>query len=1361
MVDLVMSPRGFALFVLFILVAIVACRVLLANTRRERDSQGDARGSFAGLRDVSRVITESNRAYKALKESEQRFRGLFQEATQAILVASIDTEEFLYANPALCRMLGYAEEELLRLGVKDIHPPQDLERVRASFIAAARARDETDLTEAIPCLRKDGTEIYADIHGGPVTLDGRDCLLGFFTDVTSRRRAEEALRRSETKFRTLYDSTSDAVILFNEKGFFDCNPAALAMFGYPTRESFCSLHPADLLPPLQPCGTNSLTLAYQQIATAIEHGSTRFECVHKRAATGETFASDVLLNAMELDGQPAVQAVVRDITERKRAEEALRESDERFRAVFENAEDSIFVKDLTLRYTAVNPAMERFFNRPASELIGHTQAELFEKDFEKHNQAIDSRVLAGETVEEDTVIPTHDGYRTFHVVKAPMRDHAGKIIGLCGIARDDTDRKRAEMALQRSEAELKKALRAAQMGVWTWTQATGAITWDENFYRIAGRDPKLPPPNFRELSQFYTPESWARLMPMVENSLATGTPFELDLEVVRPDGSTRWTNAHCDLLRDDGGQVIGLSGTAQDITGRKRAEQALAESEKRYRHLFERNLAGVFRVAPDGRYLDCNETCARILGYESREEMLQHRAADIFFDPADMQAAVSRILQEKSLTNFELRLKRKDGGSAYVLENVSLVENECGELYVLEGTFIDITKRKLAEEALRANEARFRSLVENSADIIFLLDGRGAFLYTGPSTPRILGYSADELTGRNVFDLLHPDHIEATRRIIEGAVENPGVARGGEFLYLHKSGVWRWYEFTCQSLLNEQGVATVVVNARDITDRKRTAEELEEAKNSAEAASRAKSEFLANMSHEIRTPMNGIIGMTELALDTDLAPEQRGYLEIVKSSGESLLTVINDILDFSKVEAGRLELESVEFNLRDHLEPGMKTLAVRAFERGLELNYSVQPDVPEVLIGDSGRLSQILNNLVGNAVKFTERGEVFVEVARESESDGHVCLRLSVRDTGVGIPVEKQARIFDAFTQADSSTTRRYGGTGLGLTISRRLVEAMGGRIWLESAPGAGSTFHFTAVFGVGSAPLHPQPEPPDLSGMLVLVVDDNATNRRILEAQLSAWHMQPILAAGARHALDLLTDAAGAGHPFPLALVDAQMPETDGFALIAEIRRNPKFGGMAILLLTSTATKGDTARCRDLHVAAQLVKPVGRSELRSAIVQALGTGGRRPPQPRSSPSAAKRYPRLHILLAEDNPVNRTLAVRLLEKRGHTVVTAANGRDALKEVERGTFDLVLIDVQMPEMDGFEATAALRNQEKTTGGHLPVIAMTAYAMQGDRERCLAAGMDGYVSKPINADDLFLTVERVLTELGSRHTLLPRS
>jgi two-component system sensor histidine kinase/response regulator len=436
----------------------------------------------------------------------------------------------------------------------------------------------------------------------------------------------------------------------------------------------------------------------------------------------------------------------------------------------------------------------------------------------------------------------------------------------------------------------------------------------------------------------------------------------------------------------------------------------------------------------------------------------------------------------------------------------------------------------------------------------------------------------------------------------------------------------------------------------------------------------------------------------------------------------------------------------------------MKALGVRTFDRGLELSYLVQPDVPEILVGDPARLSQILTNLVGNAVKFTERGDVFVEVLRESERGGQVRLHFSVRDTGIGISTERQASIFDAFTQADSSTTRRYGGTGLGLTISRRLVGMMGGRIWLDSTPGVGSTFHFDALLSVGIAPKQPVSEDLDLSGMKVLVVDDNATNRRILEAQFNGWRMRPILAADARTALELLTRAADSEHPIELAVVDAQMPEVDGFSLIAEIRCDPRLAPMAVVVLTSGHRTGDSARCRELNVAMHLTKPVGRSELRKAVARAMGSERQAKPLPRPNQPVVDRYPGLHILLAEDNRVNRLVAVRLLEKRGHTVVAAVNGREALDRLDRSVFDLVLMDVQMPEMDGFEATAALREKEAATGRHIPVIAMTAHAMQGDRERCLAAGMDGYLSKPVSGENLFSTIERVLAEVASKSATL---
>ncbi|MGB9334462.1 MAG: PAS domain S-box protein [Candidatus Acidiferrales bacterium] len=828
---------------------------------------------------------------------------------------------------------------------------------------------------------------------------------------------------------------------------------------------------------------------------------------------------------------------------------------------------------------------------------------------------------------------------------------------------------------------------------------------------------------------------------------------------LRKDGSEFPAEITLSPLETEEGLLV--SSAIRDISERRLSEKRLQDSESRHRAVFEESADANLLMNENG-FLDCNAAALQMFGCSNRAELTALHPSDI--SPENQpDGTPSRLAADQKIAatllagrqRFEWMHRRKNG-EVFPAE-VWLTALTLSGKPTLLAAVRDMTEYKRAEETVRETAARLKLAAQAARLGVWEYNLETHKLTWDDYMCQLHGIRPEEFRG--VYEdwqrSVHPEDFPAAVAAFEAAIRMRGEF-SSEFRVVWPSGEIRFIEAHGAAFCAPSGAVQRVIGVNsDITERKLAEAEMIKAKEAAEAANRAKSEFLATMSHEIRTPMNGILGMTELVLDTDLTPEQRDSLGLVRLSGESLLTIINDVLDFSRIEAGRLELEHIPFDLRESLGETMKALGVRACQKGLELIYDVQSDVPEAFAGDPGRIRQIVINLVGNAIKFTEHGEVFVTVQQESLDASIACLHFVVKDSGVGIAADKQQIIFEPFSQADGSMARKYGGTGLGLTICARLVKNMGGAIWVESQAGQGSAFHFTLRLAVQDTPVRsaasPSPaalHPERLRDLHALIVDDNFTNRTVLTGMLTRWGLKPTAVEGGGAALQALEIAKSTGRPFPLILLDGQMPEMDGFTLAERIKKDPKLVGATIMMLTSAGHLGDAARCRELGISAYLVKPIRQGELLQAICRVLELVAKKEPLvTRHSLREARN--RRRVLLAEDNAVNQTLALRLLEKRGYTVAIAGDGRQALEAFEKEDFDLVLMDIQMPVMGGLEATAAIRELERPSGRHTPIIAMTAHALAGDEERYLSAGMDAYIAKPIRTSEMFATIERFLS------------
>lgn len=822
---------------------------------------------------------------------------------------------------------------------------------------------------------------------------------------------------------------------------------------------------------------------------------------------------------------------------------------------------------------------------------------------------------------------------------------------------------------------------------------------------------------------------------------------------------------------------------AKDIYDVTRLEHAIHYALERHQLLLQLEqeralLRALMENLPDNiyfkddqsRFIRISHAMARWFGLPNPNDAVGKSDRDFFTDEHANQARqdeLTLMARGEAVLGKEECETWPDGRRTWVSTSKLPLRDEHGKVVGTFGISRDITEQKEAINALRSSERLNRMIVDTANDAFIAMDCSGTVIDWNNEAERTFGWKRAEVLGEPLADLIIPvgdraAHWEGLKRFNETRTARI-IGRRIEVMALHRDGQEFPVELAIVPILQEENVFFAAF-VHDISMRKLAEESLRRGKEAAEAANRAKSDFLANMSHEIRTPMNAILGMTELVLDSELTPLQRDYLTTVRDSGESLLRLLNDILDFSKIEAGKLELEETLFSLREVIGDTLKSLAIRANRERLELIHHIAPVVPDALLGDPSRLRQIVVNLVGNAIKFTERGEVVVRVTviddNEPQSSSatassttreqtarRVRLQFVVSDTGIGIPAEKLRVIFQAFEQADTSTTRKYGGTGLGLAICSRLVDCMGGRIWAESQLGCGSQFHFTASFAVSEvAPLRPLGRA--VQGTRTLVVDDNATNRVILDEMLRNWGMLPTCAASVAEAVVILADAKQRHEPFGLVISDVHMPHEDGFQLAEYLQRDPRVSGPVVILLTSGDRPGDGLKCKQFNVAAYLRKPPKQSELFDAIVSSLGISQSEPEQSSKLKSAGIELPPLRVLLVEDSVVNQKLALGILQRSAHQVRVANNGREAVEILAREPFDVVLMDVQMPEMDGLDATRAIREAEQHGQPRVPIIAMTAHAMTGDREKCLAAGMDHYVTKPVRAQLLFDAMRSVI-------------
>lgn len=1026
--------------------------------------------------------------------------------------------------------------------------------------------------------------------------------------------------------------------------------------------------------------------------------------------------------------------------------EALRKSEEYNRLLLETMNEGLVVLDENNRLTYINSKISEMFGYASEEIIGHSPLEfLSEENQEKMKKQLAERKEGGRAPYEMEWL-RKDGSEFIAIVSPqPIFDDDGNFTGSVSVLTDITDIRKAEEALSKERNLLRTLIDNIPDVIYVKDKDGKYITVNKAFTDLIGEEDLVGKTAFDIM-----PEEKAKTIQTVENSIfQTGEPV-LAKEVFfgGVGGKDIWMLKTTVPLRNESGEIFGLLGINRDITERKLAEEALKESEERHRLLIETMNEGMVVLDKNSNIEYVNSKLCKMLGY-NEDDFLNHPIAD-FLDVKnqDIMKEQFESHNKSKAISYEIEWTRKDGKKVPTIVSPQPIFDSDGNITGRFGTITDITDIKQAQESLAKERALLSNLIDSIPDLIFYKDLDGVYIGCNPAFGELVGLEPEKIVGVTDYDIF-PDNVAEAFIERDEQVLEEGKPLSQEEWVTYPSGERVLLDTLKTPYFGPDGQTLGLIGiSRDTTERKQAEVALKEAKEAAEAAAKAKADFLATMSHEIRTPMNGVIGMTGLLMDTKLNVEQREFVETIRISGEALLTIINDILDFSKIESGKMELEYQPFQLNVCIEESLNLFSTRASEKAIDLVYHIQEDVPPFINGDVTRLRQILVNLIGNAVKFTDEGEIFIKVEKIHQSDNEMELKFSVRDTGIGIPEQKLNRLFEVFSQVDSSTTRKYGGTGLGLAICKRLSELMGGKIWVESEMGIGSTFYFTIKASEAEAVTKPYLEfdIPELTNKRVLIVDDNQTNRRILTLQYQRWGMIPTAAATPHEALKIIQSNV----QFDVGILDYHMPEMDGVQLGREIRNHRSKDELPLIMFSSSAARPEALveNARDVF-SAYISKPVRQSQLFDTMMNVLA--GRKvsaTTQYRKSKKIdselAEKIP-VKILLAEDNTVNQKLAVRIFSKMGYSVDVAANGLEVLNLMKMRHYDLIFMDIQMPEMDGFAATEKIiQNWDESV--RPKIIAMTANALQGDREKCLKAGMDDYISKPIKIEEIQFAIER---------------